>query len=231
MRVALRGLAVLGALWLAGAAAVGQLAAPVRGSVMELRQPDATSPALVAVVVLVCAAVLAGWWLWLVASTLACTVAAMHSAARPPRWLVAPRVVRGLLGVVVGTAAGAVLAPTTPPAAAHPAPDRTLPEALTGLALPDRVGAVRSGGGSAHGRPGAPRPGVALVGPGDSLWSITSELLAHPTRRRVASAWPRLYAANRAVLGSDPDLIRPGTRLAVPASLGSTAPAQGGGRR
>jgi nucleoid-associated protein YgaU len=35
----------------------------------------------------------------------------------------------------------------------------------------------------------------------------------------VSAAWPLLYAANRAVVGADPDLIRPGERLSLPAHL------------
>ena len=33
----------------------------------------------------------------------------------------------------------------------------------------------------------------------------------------VAKAWPRWYAANRAVIGSDPDVLRPGQVLRIPA--------------
>ena len=40
----------------------------------------------------------------------------------------------------------------------------------------------------------------------------------------VADAWRRLYRANRAAVGPDPDLIRPGQRLRVPDHLrGGTA--------
>ncbi|MFD5327925.1 peptidoglycan DD-metalloendopeptidase family protein [Streptomyces sp. NPDC127092] len=52
------------------------------------------------------------------------------------------------------------------------------------------------------------------VAPGDSLSKIARE-------EHVRGGWPRLYAANRAVVGDDPDLILPGQRL----TLRITAPA------
>lgn len=53
--------------------------------------------------------------------------------------------------------------------------------------------------------------------PGDSLWSITADHLPRGVDpARVARAWPRWFAANRAVIGDDPGLIRPGQLLHVP---------------
>ncbi|WP_370416106.1 transglycosylase family protein [Streptomyces fradiae] len=46
------------------------------------------------------------------------------------------------------------------------------------------------------------------VAPGDSLSKIARD--AH-----VRGGWPRLYAANRTVVGDDPDLILPGQRLTL----------------
>jgi LysM repeat protein len=71
--------------------------------------------------------------------------------------------------------------------------------------------------------PGLIRPGLRLVlaggaarvsaryrvRPGDSLWSIAHRKLGAGDR------WQALYARNRDRIGSDPDLIRPGTVLAV----------------
>jgi LysM repeat protein len=48
------------------------------------------------------------------------------------------------------------------------------------------------------------------VRPGDTLSAIAGAL-------GVPGGWPALYAANRAVVGPDPGLIRPGTVLAIPA--------------
>ncbi|HET7800123.1 MAG TPA: LysM domain-containing protein [Humibacillus xanthopallidus] len=67
-----------------------------------------------------------------------------------------------------------------------------------------------------------PRPDVAAldtvtVRRGDSLWSIAARhLTAGASDAEVARAWPRWFAANRAVIGEDPDLIRPGMQLVPP---------------
>jgi Tfp pilus assembly protein FimV len=53
---------------------------------------------------------------------------------------------------------------------------------------------------------------------GDTLRAIAAARLA-PTQRSSASVhrcWQAIYRANRAVVGGDPNLIRPGMRLAVP---------------
>jgi len=55
---------------------------------------------------------------------------------------------------------------------------------------------------------------MVTVQPGDSLSGIAEE-------HRVPGGWPALYQENRAQIGADPDLIRPGEQLALPA--GSTA--------
>jgi hypothetical protein len=56
-----------------------------------------------------------------------------------------------------------------------------------------------------------------VVRPGDSLWSIADAHLAGPrTDSRVAAAWPRWYAANRHLIGADPDHIDPGQILRPP---------------
>jgi len=56
------------------------------------------------------------------------------------------------------------------------------------------------------------------VRPGDSLWSIAaSHIGPGATDAQIAAAWPRFYAANRAVVGPDPNLIYPGQRLTLPA--------------
>ncbi|WP_137991988.1 transglycosylase family protein [Streptomyces vilmorinianum] len=59
------------------------------------------------------------------------------------------------------------------------------------------------------------------VSPGDSLSRIARE-------ERVKGGWQRLYEANRAVVGSDPDLIHPGQkltlRIAAPAKPPATKP-------
>jgi nucleoid-associated protein YgaU len=57
-----------------------------------------------------------------------------------------------------------------------------------------------------------------VVHRGDSLWDIAARHLgSSPDAAEVAAEWPRWYAANRHVIGADPDLLRPGQRLAPPA--------------
>ena len=52
---------------------------------------------------------------------------------------------------------------------------------------------------------------------GDSLWAIAARHLGHhATPLQVAREWPRWYAANRAVIGPNPNLIRVGQVLTVP---------------
>lgn len=54
-----------------------------------------------------------------------------------------------------------------------------------------------------------------VVQVGDSLWTIARSLLdePQPSARSIDRAWRTLWEANRAVIGADPSLIRPGTRL------------------
>jgi hypothetical protein len=85
--------------------------------------------------------------------------------------------------------------PTTPPAdiglvSALPAPGRTVDEHV----------AVRRG---------------------ETLWAIAARHLGPGTTpAEVARAWPRWYAANRQVIGPDPDLVRPGQLLRPPTDHG-----------
>ncbi|MQA77107.1 MAG: hypothetical protein GEV10_01260 [Streptosporangiales bacterium] len=63
------------------------------------------------------------------------------------------------------------------------------------------------------------RAQTVVVRRGDSLWSLAAaQLPGRPSSAEVARAWPRWYAANRGVVGADPDLIHPGQRLRAPAS-------------
>ncbi|MFO7243829.1 MAG: LysM peptidoglycan-binding domain-containing protein [Actinomycetes bacterium] len=61
---------------------------------------------------------------------------------------------------------------------------------------------------------------VYVVQRGDSLWLIAKDLLGEgATDAQIAQAWPLLYEANRAVIGSNPSLIYAGQVLQVPGSL------------
>jgi len=66
----------------------------------------------------------------------------------------------------------------------------------------------------------SPAPGGAtgeyVVQPGDTMRSIAVDVYGD------ASQWPRLYQANRDVVGPDPDALQAGTRLRVPPLPAST---------
>lgn len=65
---------------------------------------------------------------------------------------------------------------------------------------------------------GLPAPGGVVVHRGDTLWAIAArDLGPHATDAEVAARWPRWYAANRQVIGPDPDRILPGQVLVRPA--------------
>lgn len=166
-----------------------------------------------------CQAVLLGCgsWLW------AATTLVLHDAARGTlrsRAAVPDGLRRLVLGLCGLTLAGAV---ATPAAAAPPLPadpglrDPGSAALVHGLPLPDRASAV---GHVAHllRRQGPSGPTEVRVRPGDTLWDLAAALLPPGAGdAAVDAAWRRLYHANRGVVGDDPDLIRPGQRLALPA--------------
>ena len=175
--------------------------------------PTAASPgpagfesALVRLCALVASAVTV--WLWMGATLVTADAA---RGRRRPRRGVPEGVRRGVL-VLCGVA---VTAGLTSPALAvgGSAPD---PGVLAGLRLPERI-AVSPVAHAARPAPPPPSHEHVVVRPGDSLWSITERRLgAGATAGETARAWPLLYAANRDVVGPDPDLLEPGQRLVVP---------------
>lgn len=61
-----------------------------------------------------------------------------------------------------------------------------------------------------------------VVRRGDTLWDIAARHLGPSTSaEEVAREWPRWYAANRHVIGDDPDLLKPGQLLTPPDSPAS----------
>lgn len=68
--------------------------------------------------------------------------------------------------------------------------------------------------------PTAPPAGAAehvVVTPGDTLWGLAERSLGGgATAAQVAQTWPAWWDANRDVIGPDPDLLHPGTRLTPP---------------
>ncbi len=64
---------------------------------------------------------------------------------------------------------------------------------------------------------------IYVVQPGDTLWGIAAahlelpdDMAARASEAAIAEAWPLWYAANREVIGPDPDHIKPGQRFVVP---------------
>lgn len=143
-----------------------------------------------------CAAALLLSWAWWSIGALAMVVELMATGQvhRTAQW--APRVVRLLVGGLCGVG---VTVATAVPAVAH---DRL----LDGLPLPDRPAGVMVAEPATQPTDPA-RRAFHVVAPGESLWHIA---------RAHGLGWTELYAANRAVVGSDPDLIHPGLRLTVP---------------
>lgn len=54
------------------------------------------------------------------------------------------------------------------------------------------------------------------VRPGDTLWDLARQVLDTDDVARIARYWPAIYRANRATIGDDPNLIRPGQLLFMP---------------
>lgn len=183
-----------------------------------------------------CAVVLQACVLWLltgaVLAVLASVAAGLTPGSHPAAALSSladhgcPRGVRRLVATILGVALTAGLA--GPVHASAPArgsrgpgpPGGAVPVGsvgsvgLTGLALPERTTGALRHRSAAHEHP------TVVVAPGDSLWSIAASLLPPGAGDpRVTDAWHHLHRANRSRIGADPDLILPGTRLAVPRIL------------
>ena len=83
--------------------------------------------------------------------------------------------------------------------------------------------------------PNVIRPGTVLVLPGrmaPARYTVVAgdTLAAIAARLAVRGGWPALYAANRRVIGSDPNMIRPGMVLTVGRQAAPAPPAPGPGR-
>ena len=152
----------------------------------------------------VCAglAVAACGWLWL--ATVVTVLGALRGRQPYAGGVPAPlrRVVLAACGVALTGGLVAGPAHATP---GRPHEDRVSdPVVLAGLQLPDRATA-----------PPAIEPTV-VVAPGDTLWAIAARSLGpDASAAEIDASWRRLYDLNRAVIGSDPDLIRPAQRLEV----------------
>jgi len=99
---------------------------------------------------------------------------------------------------------------------------RTSP--VEGLPLPDRATTTshvsrvfaRAAAQQDRARP-LREPAVVVVRPGDTLWAIArADLPPEADDTTVAARVRQIHFANRAVIGADPDLIRPDERLRMP---------------
>lgn len=148
-------------------------------------------------------------WLW-VLTTLVAAGAARGAGHRSPRGVPAPlrRVVLAACGVAI---AGGVAGPAL--AVPNQSHQGGSPGVVSGLPLPERASVTtwRAGGP-------APAPGRSVVvRAGDSLWSLAeADLSPGAGDVRIVARWHQIYAQNRAVIGSDPDLIRPRQQLRLP---------------
>jgi hypothetical protein len=151
-----------------------------------------------------------------VALTVALTAAGHRAGRLPVRWTARSTVrwaVRWAALVAGVCGLGMTVAPVGSYAAGHASTHEHRSDAdrssLTGLPMPELPTA-------GIGRPDRP----VVVVPGDSLWRIAADRLpAAATDVRIAEAVDRWYFGNRAVIGADPDLILPGTRLERPGGL------------
>ena len=198
-------------------------------AVRELREPaagaDPTAPVVALISLL--AWPLVGWLLLTVALT-----AGAHLPGRLGRLCVAavrrvaPATVRRAIELTLGLSV-VVGAVGVAPAAASPGPPAAPPAAASlDWAATPAPPATDLDWAAAPAADDAPRDEV-VVAPGDSLWELAERDLADrtgsaPSDAEVAQAWPAWWAANREVVGEDPHLIQPGTRLAPPPSQGSS---------
>jgi hypothetical protein len=98
-----------------------------------------------------------------------------------------------------GVGAGVLITGSSVPA------DEAAEPRLTGLAMPDLPDSGRWG------------TAVHVVRPGDSLWDIAQQgLSAGASEAAISRHVHALHRVNRDVIGSDPDLIYPGTPLVLP---------------
>ena len=236
-----RGGAAAVAVLLGHTAATGLLLWGSTGALDVVRAPG---PAPLSAEVALAAAV--GAWgvlTWLTAVTVAAlltaVVAGASSRAHARAVALAPRAARRLVAVALGmSVVGGPLSVGLPAQAAerpavvsaasgvdlHPDLDRPAAEVPAGW-TPDRPAAPhRRAATSEAVRLVATRPhpvhAVAdevVVRRGDTLWAIAARHLGpDASAADVAREWPRWHAANRGVIGDDPDLVRPGMRLVPP---------------
>ncbi len=200
---------------------VWELAGPAQGPIAE--RPDDLLVLGCAVVTL---AIVLRWLLGFAVTLVAMLPGAIGVAARRGLRTLAPRMLIRLTSAVLGGAVVASLpgipaiasTPAQPAHSAAPRPSHlpdpgwraaSQPLARTDLSVPARITAGPSS------RP-SDINGILVV-PGDTLWGLaTDRLPSGSSNTAIDRSWRDWYAANRAVVGSDPDVIQPGQRLRPP---------------
>lgn len=239
-----RGLLGTAALVTAYAVVTALLLWGTAGALTAVRDPGpAAADALVALL-----AAGAAWLVlsWLTAVTLLALVSAavggLGSRAHAASLALAPAFARRAVAAVLGMAVAGVPIAGGLPAGAdeRPATVATAGTA-TGLDL-DRPAATAPPAGwtpdrpaTTHRRDASTETAIRLVSSpphaehgvadevvvrrGDTLWDIATRHLGPDSgAAEVAAEWPRWYAANRGVIGEDPDLLLPGQRLVAPSA-------------
>lgn len=148
---------------------------------------------------------------WLAVATALSTIAVVRGprsvAARIAARLT-PRFWARALGLAIGGALGGAVC--FGQVTAQAAYDDSTSPGIVGLRLPDRPGGAAPPAPNDRARP-------RIVRRGDTLWDIAASGLPPGStvtdRARECRRW---YAANRAAIGDDPDLLLPGTQLHPP---------------
>lgn len=241
-----RGLTAAALLLVGYAALTALLGWGTDGALAAVRAPGPVVPAAgVALAAALGAWVVLGWLVAGTTATLVtAALAGLGSPAHARAAALTPAAGRRLAGALLGlTLAAAPLAAALPVGAVERAAvvsaDHTGRLSVGGLDL-DRPAATAPGGWSpdrpaaTHRRTAGSEAAVRLVATtphaehrvldevvvrrGDSLWDIAARHLGDGAdAAEVAAEWPRWYAANRHLVGADPDLLRPGQRLVPPA--------------
>jgi hypothetical protein len=212
--------------WASGTTLLGTVALLARPSVADgwaaLGAPDRLPldralADLAGLVLLGCTA-----WAWL-ALTTTVLEAARGGEPGPRRPWHLPGGVRRLVLVACGLALASGASPALADGHGHPeqhaSRHRHGVAVLAGLPLPDRAALPARGSDADPVHRSRRRGRIVEVVRGDSLWSIAArDLAAGASDALVDARWHAIYAANRAVIGPDPDVVEPGQRLRLPPS-------------
>lgn len=178
--------------------------------------PDRAAITLVAVT---CWLIL-GWLLLAVSATAAGSLPGVLGAiARAVSGRLVPATLRQAtvlaLGLSVATGGASAAADVGPVPSGRP--DRAV-TVSSSLALPGRATArIDVDWPVGPATAAAPARRTVTVAPGECLWDLAATQLGPgATNAQIAAEWQRWYAANRSVIGPDPDLIHPGQRLVSP---------------